>query len=101
MHYRNHPLLRLGTLCRTGAAAWRRACCILAIVVQVTLLDRDGFQALKLVLVFFAVVEADDTALLTDPIEHLAGCKNIVLPAFTFMTVSFTSLSPRLVTVTA
>jgi hypothetical protein len=71
-------LFRLGPS-RSASTRWRRTPCFGSVVVEKTLLNRNDFRALKLVLIVFTVVEADDTALLTDPIKHLAYRQDLVL----------------------
>ena len=48
------------------------------IVVEKTPFDRHAFRTFEFVLVIRVVVEADDAALLTDPVDDLACWQNLV-----------------------
>src|SRR6185312_7921286 len=61
-----------------GAASRRRYLFLGRIVVEKASFDRDTVRALKLVLVLGTIVEADDAALLTDPIDALARWQNLI-----------------------
>jgi hypothetical protein len=62
-----------------SAAIWRRAPSVTRIEVDKPLFNRNTFRTFQFVLVARIVIEADDAALLTDPIDHLTNRKNCIL----------------------